>query len=190
MIQLLWKTLRQFCKILNIKLPCVCVLSCFSPVWHLVTLWTVVRQAFCLWDSPGKNTGVGCHFLLQGIFPTQGLKLHLLWLLHWEAVLYHKHHWGRPHNPATALEGKYPKELKAGTQTGICMLMFLAALLTIAEDRKNNNNNNKTSKGLVLPGKDLEKVDLIMDNLSAIPDWLLSNTSRRKLTSPSQGTRQ
>ena len=25
-----------------------------------------------LWDSPGKNTGVGCHFLLQGIFPTQG----------------------------------------------------------------------------------------------------------------------
>ena len=25
----------------------------------------------CPWDSPGKNTGVGCHFLLQGIFPTQ-----------------------------------------------------------------------------------------------------------------------
>ena len=25
------------------------------------------------WDFPGKNTGVGCHFLLQGIFPTQGL---------------------------------------------------------------------------------------------------------------------
>ena len=28
---------------------------------------------FCPWNSPGKNTGVGCHFLLQGIFPTQGL---------------------------------------------------------------------------------------------------------------------
>ena len=27
------------------------------------------------WDLPGKNTGVGCHFLLQGIFPTQGLNL-------------------------------------------------------------------------------------------------------------------
>ena len=25
----------------------------------------------CLWDFPGKNTGVGCHFLLQGIFPTR-----------------------------------------------------------------------------------------------------------------------
>ena len=30
------------------------------------------------WDSPGKNTGVGCHFLLQRIFPTQGLNLGLL----------------------------------------------------------------------------------------------------------------
>ena len=30
----------------------------------------------------GKNTGVGCHFLPQGIFPTQGLNLHLLSLLH------------------------------------------------------------------------------------------------------------
>ena len=36
-------------------------------------------------DSPGKNTGVGCHALLQGIFPTQGLNLHLLGLLHWQA---------------------------------------------------------------------------------------------------------
>ena len=29
-------------------------------------------RLFCLWDFPGKDTGVGCHFLLQGIFPTQG----------------------------------------------------------------------------------------------------------------------
>ena len=33
------------------------------------------------WDSPGKNTGMGCHFLLQGIFLTQGQKLFLLYLL-------------------------------------------------------------------------------------------------------------
>ena len=33
------------------------------------------------WDSPGKNTRVGCHFLLQGIFWTQGSNLHLLHLL-------------------------------------------------------------------------------------------------------------
>ena len=35
-------------------------------------------------DSPGKNTGVGCHALLQGIFPIQGPKPHLLSLLHWQ----------------------------------------------------------------------------------------------------------
>ena len=33
---------------------------------------------FCPWNSPGKNTGVGCHGLLQGIFLTQGLNLGLL----------------------------------------------------------------------------------------------------------------
>ena len=32
----------------------------------------------CPWDSLGKNTGVRCHFLLQGIFPTQGSNPHLL----------------------------------------------------------------------------------------------------------------
>ena len=36
-------------------------------------------------DSPGKNTGVSCHALLQGIFPTQGSNPHLLCLLHWQA---------------------------------------------------------------------------------------------------------
>ena len=30
-------------------------------------------RLLCPWGSPGKNTGVGCHALLQGIFPTQGL---------------------------------------------------------------------------------------------------------------------
>ena len=35
-------------------------------------------------DSPGKNTGVGCHGLPQEIFLTQGLNLHLLYLLHWQ----------------------------------------------------------------------------------------------------------
>ena len=37
----------------------------------------------CPWDFPSKNTGVGCHFLLQGIFPIQESNLDLLCLLHW-----------------------------------------------------------------------------------------------------------
>ena len=39
---------------------------------------------FCPWDFPGRNTGVGCHFLLQGIFPTQESNPHLLHLLYWQ----------------------------------------------------------------------------------------------------------
>ena len=35
-------------------------------------------RLLCPRNSPGKNTGVGCYALLQGIFPTQGSNLHLL----------------------------------------------------------------------------------------------------------------
>ena len=45
---------------------------------------------------PGKNTGVGCHFLLQGIFPTQGSNLHLLCLLRWQVVSLPLSHQGSP----------------------------------------------------------------------------------------------
>ena len=36
------------------------------------------------WNFPGKSTEVGCHVLMQRIFPTQGSNLHLLHLLHWQ----------------------------------------------------------------------------------------------------------
>ena len=39
----------------------------------------------CPWNFPGKNTGVGCHALFQGILPTQGLNSCLLHLLHQQA---------------------------------------------------------------------------------------------------------
>ena len=42
-------------------------------------------RLLCSWDSPGKNTGMGCHALLQGIFPTPGLNpglLHCRWILY------------------------------------------------------------------------------------------------------------
>ena len=42
-------------------------------------------RVLCPWDSPGKNTGVSCHSLLQEIFPTQGSNPRLLCLLHWQA---------------------------------------------------------------------------------------------------------
>ena len=52
----------------------------------LVTTWTVANQAPLPWNFPGKNTGVGCHFLLQGILPTQGLNPGLP---HCGQILYH-----------------------------------------------------------------------------------------------------
>ena len=44
-------------------------------------------------DSTGKNTGVGCHALLQEIFPMQGF---ILDLLHCRWILYHLSHQGSP----------------------------------------------------------------------------------------------
>ena len=48
-------------------------------------------RLLCPWDSPGKNTGMGCHSLLQGIFPTQGLNPGLL---HYRQILCHLNHQG------------------------------------------------------------------------------------------------
>ena len=45
-------------------------------------------RLLCPWHSPDKNTGVGCHAVLQGVFPTQESHLHLLWLLHYRQILY------------------------------------------------------------------------------------------------------
>ena len=50
----------------------------FSSVQFFATLWTIGARLSVHWNSPGKNTGVGCHALLQGIFPPQGLNPCLL----------------------------------------------------------------------------------------------------------------
>ena len=50
-------------------------------------------RLLCAWDSPGKNTGVGCHALLQGIFPTRALNT---CLLHWQTDSLPLGHLGRP----------------------------------------------------------------------------------------------
>ena len=63
----------------------VYMLSHFIRVQLFAVLWTTASQAPLLWDSPGKNPGVGCHALLQGIFLIQGSNLHLLCVLHWQA---------------------------------------------------------------------------------------------------------
>ena len=61
-----------------------CLTLCYGPL---------STKLLCPWDFPGKNTGVGCHALLQGIFPTQGSNL---CLLHYRQILYPLSHLGSP----------------------------------------------------------------------------------------------
>ena len=62
--------------IYKVKVTQLCLTLC-DPRPHFHVL--------CPWNSPGKNTGVGFHFLFQGIFLTQGLNLglqHCMWILY------------------------------------------------------------------------------------------------------------
>ena len=63
---------------------CVCVVS-HSAVSDSVPPSTVACQSPLSKEFSSKNTGAGYHFILQGIFLTQGLNLNLLHLLHWQA---------------------------------------------------------------------------------------------------------
>ena len=85
-------------------IPEVGLMDCEKKVKVLVTqlcpaLWDPI---VCLWNSPGRNTGVGCHSLLQGVFPTQGLSMRLL---HWQTGSLH--HLG---SPKGCLKGARPSK--------------------------------------------------------------------------------
>ena len=68
-------------QILSHSLCCCCRLVAKScPTLRSHGLWPA--RLFCPWDLLGENTGVSCHILLQGIFPTRGSNQHLL---HWQA---------------------------------------------------------------------------------------------------------
>ena len=56
----------------------MCVCACMLSLQLCLTLrpyGLYPAKLLCPWDFPGKNTGVGCHFLLQGIFLTRGSSL-------------------------------------------------------------------------------------------------------------------
>ena len=61
--------------------------SSLSRVRLFATPWTKPTRLLCPWDSPGKSTGVSCHFLLQGIFLIQGSNPRVLCPLHCRRVL-------------------------------------------------------------------------------------------------------
>ena len=68
-----------------------CWISCSVMSGSLQPHGLFPSRPLCPWNSPGKNTGVGSHSLLQGIFPTQGSKPGLLPC---RQILYHLTHQG------------------------------------------------------------------------------------------------
>ena len=64
-----------------------------SPPETITTLSVNRLTLLGPWDFPGKNTAVGCHFFLQGIFLTQGSHPSLL---HWQADSLLLSHHGSP----------------------------------------------------------------------------------------------
>ena len=74
---------------LIIKL-CIIVVKSLGRVWLFATPWAAAYQDHP-WDFPGKSTGVGCHFLLQRSFSTQGLNPGLP---HCKQTLYRLSHQG------------------------------------------------------------------------------------------------
>ena len=72
----------------------LCVLVTCSALVLSIRYMLLLTRASVHGMFPGKNTGVGCRFFLQGIFPAQGSNLRLLCLLHHRWILYPRSHQG------------------------------------------------------------------------------------------------
>ena len=63
----------------SLKTTCLCACASSAVSNSLQPYGLQTARVFCLWENiPGKNTGVGCYFLLHAIFPTQRSNPHLL----------------------------------------------------------------------------------------------------------------
>ena len=89
-----------------------------------VTPWILAHRLLCPWDYPGKNTRVGCHFLLQKPL--------------WTAVVrfLQKSEIKLSNDSVISFLGMYPKEMKSVFQRDISIPMFTAALLITAKTWK------------------------------------------------------
>ena len=83
-----WRKLTMTTKVKVKSVSCSAVSNSLQPYGLAVRL-------LCPWSPPGKSTGMGCHALLQGISPIQGLNPGLL---HCRQILYNLSHQGSPNN--------------------------------------------------------------------------------------------
>ena len=84
-------------------------------------------RLFCSWNFPGKNTGVSCHFLFEGIFLTQGSNL---CLLHWQADSSSLSHPGSPHTTLELSQKAEKQRLKVGITQKRLTLSWVRGILS------------------------------------------------------------
>ena len=89
-----------------------------SHIWLFVIPWTVAPKLLCPWNIAIKNTGVSCHFLLQGIFAIHEWNPHLLSLLHCQSNSLPLGHGG---SPTYTID---PHWIYIQTMSEICFLLF------------------------------------------------------------------
>ena len=123
------------------------MLNHFSYISHFVTLWTITRQPPSLGFSPktetlAKNTGLGCHFLLQGIFPTQGSNLHLLRLHHYSQILY----WS-PGKSKLEISEKSLRSLLHRINGHLMVFYFISSCLRFSKDSTLRREEMKKNMG-------------------------------------------
>ena len=100
----------MLCKYVYILYPHIIHLVC-AQLLSCIWLFMTPARLLCPWNFPGKNTGVGCHFLLQRIFLgslflglAQGSNLRLLCLLHWRVNSLPLDHPGSPIIPLKLIQ--------------------------------------------------------------------------------------
>ena len=96
-----------------------------------LTLWSDGLQPsrlLCPWDFPGKNTGVGCHFLLQGIILIQGSNPCLLQLPLGKQILYHWATWEAPEWDWESATSKTVHSL-----VHVCWLLLMTPMVPLEE---------------------------------------------------------
>ena len=85
-------------------------------------------RPLCPWGSPGKNTGVGCHALLQGTFPTQGQNPGLP---NWRRILYQLSHQGLLGNSFSRLSHIFTNLFPFASHSPFCLSWFNCPLMIL-----------------------------------------------------------
>ena len=98
---------------------------------------SVPARLLCQGDFPGKNTGVGCHFPLQGIFPTQGSNPHLL---HWQAGSLPLSHLGSTCKPLQRKVFKIKIQVSLGLENSLNRGDWWATVHGVTESRTRLSN--------------------------------------------------